>query len=211
MRECLMSTVRTITAPCKCALAIAMYFHFCALIGLVYTRWGERTCSSADVTLLYDGIIVQAASMLTNLLCIPRESNNSNQSDASTNTTPPSHITRMEPLLYTNQMGVTDAIPCALCHVTNQSTIFTFSGRSTCPGDWVRQYSGYLITSYELSTTDVLCADEKLSREIRWRDANTGAVIRNGVNMIETVCGEGVASCQGYEAGQLMPCVVCSN
>ena len=67
------------------------------------------------------------------------------------------------------------------------------------------------MTSYELSTTDVLCADERLSREIQWRDANTGAVVRNGVNMLETVCGEGVASCQGYEAGQLMPCIVCSN
>ena len=89
--------------------------------------------------------------------------------------------------------------------------IFTFSGRSTCPGDWTRQYNGHLITSYEFSTTDILCADERLSREIRWRDTNTGTVIRNGVNMLETVCGEGVASCQGYEAGQLMPCVVCSN
>ena len=180
----------------------------------MYTRWAECTCP-LDTTLLYDGIIVQAANMLTNLLCIPQESTSSNQSDATTttttNTTPPSHITRMEPLLYTNQLGVTDAIPCALCHISNHSTIFTFSGRSTCPGDWTRQYNGHLITSYEFSTTDILCADERLSREIRWRDTNTGTVIRNGVNMLETVCGEGMASCQGYEAGQLMPCVVCSN
>ena len=180
------------------------------LIGLVYTRWAECTCPS-DAILLYDGIIVQAANMLTNLLCIPKDSTSSNQSGATTTTTPSSHITRMEPLLYTNRMGVTDAIPCALCHASNQSTIFTFSGRRTCPGDWTRQYSGYLTTSYELSTADVLCADEWLSREIRWRDPSTGAVISNGVNMLETVCGEGVASCQGYGARQLMPCVVCSN
>ena len=173
-------------------------------LGLVYIRWGECTCSP-DATLLYDGIIVQAASMLTNLLCISKEPTSSNQLDASTNATPRSHITRMEPLLYTNQMGTTDAfpVPCAIS-LTSQPYLHSLEG-ALALGDWTRQYSGYLTTSYELSTTDVLCADEKLSREIRWRDADTGAVVRNGVNMLETVCEEGVASCQGYEAGQLIP------
>ena len=46
-------------------------------------------------------------------------------------------------------------------------------------------------------------------RYIQWRDTSTGTVARNGVNMAETICGEGVASCQGYEVGQLMPCAMC--
>ena len=119
-------------------------------MGVVYARWGESRCPP-ESTLLYDGIIIHAASMLANLLCIPRDSANStSQSDAST-ATPSSHITRMEPLLYANQMNVTDAIPCALCHVRTQSV----SGLSTCPSGWTKQYGGYLMTFHELSTTDI--------------------------------------------------------
>ena len=175
--------------------------------GLTYTHWGDSACP-VDTVLLYSGIIVQAASKMTNLLCIPKDSASSSQPQIGA--TPTSHITRMEPQVYTNHAGVTDAIPCSLCFVSSQSVVVTFPGNTTCPNDWTRQYHGHLITSYELSTTDILCADEKLSREIKWGDGTTTAT-RNDLNMVETVCRNEASSCQGYKAGQLMSCVVCSK
>ena len=75
----------------------------------------------------------------------------------------------------------------------------------------MREYHGHLITSYELSTTDVLCGDEKLTRNIQWRGHTHKAVRRNDLNLLETDCGYEVPSCRGYGAGLVMPCAVCSK
>ena len=186
----------------------------CAIvhIGVVYIRWGESSCPR-HTRLLHDGIVVQSANKMTNLLCIPRHSAHSASPTHPCTTTPPtSHITRMEPLLYTNQLGAADAIPCARCYSSHHSTHFMHPGSSTCPGGgWTRQYHGHLMTAYELSTTDVLCADEKLTTNIQWKGSRKRATYRNSLNLLETVCGYGAPSCRGYEAGHLMPCVVCSK
>ena len=180
---------------------------------MVYVRWGDNRCPP-NAVLLYEGIITQAASKMANLLCIPKSSSKTSPAKqytmTMTTTTPPSHVTRMEPLLFTNLQGVVDAVPCARCYDSSHSTEFTFPGSTTCPTDWTRQYYGHLITSYELSTSDVLCGDERLTRAIQWGDGSYSSK-RNGVNMIETVCGKDVLSCRGHSAGQLTSCVVCSK
>ena len=182
---------------------------------MVYIRWGDNRCPPNAIR-LHEGIITQAASKTANLLCIPKFSTQTSSTNQYTSinqytsTTPPSHITRMEPLLYTNLQGMVDAVPCARCYDNSHSTEFTFPGSTTCPTDWTRQYYGHLITSYELSTSDVLCGDERLTRAIQWGDGSYTSG-RNDVNMIETVCDKEVLSCRGYGAGQLTPCVVCSK
>ena len=176
---------------------------------MVYTRWGESTCPP-NSALLHDGIVTQAATKMTNLLCIPKD--NPSSTHKGTSTTPTSHITRIEPLLYTDNLGMVNAIPCAQCYASSHSTEFTLPGSTTCPSGWTKQYNGHLMTSFELSTTDVLCGDERLTRDIQWSDGSS-TTARNDLNLIEMVCGgDGVTvSCQGYQAGQPVPCVVCSN
>ena len=160
--------------------------------------------------LLYAGIITQAASKMTNLLCIPRE--NPSPSHQYVATPPTSHITKMEPFLYTDLQGIVDAVPCARCYTSSQTMEIILPGSKTCPVGWTKLYHGHLVTSFELSTTDILCADEQLTTNILWGTGST-TTTSNDLNLLETDCGEGgvVTSCQGYQKGQIMPCVSCSK
>jgi len=99
--------------------------------------------------------------------------------------------------------------PCAACYVQGRSTILMIPARTECPGDWTKEYGGYLISEYfgplqDRKRSSYICLDEA-------PEVAAGGISQNQalIYPVEVQCGS--LPCSVYSSGGVLTCVVCSK
>ena len=117
--------------------------------GVVYTRWGKRTCPST-ARLVYFGVAAGAhyahPGTAANYICLPHNPEYYNYGSRGKY---PAYVYGAEyetwgsPL---NRLG-NHNVPCAVCEARKQ-TMLMIPAKINCPSRWTREYNGWLMASY---------------------------------------------------------------
>lgn len=175
--------------------------------GAVYINWGSNKCGSLsetnpDVQRLYEG---RAAGALAkawgggrNYECMKN--------------TEPSLSNPLVPLPKTafidavDFRSFTDAdkiqpIVCAACLVKNTVAVKTFYGRTSCPSNWRKEYSGFAMADSSSNIDmDFMCLN---------KDVQKGTPTENGGAHVSKVNPVWM-SCKNCDGDKIVPCTVCS-
>ena len=182
--------------------------------GTVYVRWGHDECPST-AQLVYSGRAggphyIQAGGG-SNPQCLPLGPNFltliSGNQDAR------SYIYGAEYETFTDINSHvhgchTFATPCAVCYITERSTIFTVPAKYTCPTGWTREYYGYLMSSWYGSgrhRTQYTCIDNSL-KPVPGISANHEGLL---FYFVEARCG--LLPCPPYDNNRELSCAVCTK
>ena len=100
-------------------------------------------------------------------------------------------------------------VPCAVCRTTNRGSMVMIPARMSCPSDWTREYSGYLMSDYHgrSSSTEFVCVDRNPDIVADSVDDQNGAVFYP----VESRCDAGNLPCSPYINGAELTCVVCTQ
>ena len=135
--------------------------------GTVYVRWGHDQCPST-AQLVYSGRTGGSYYQhggASNPQCLPLDPN----------FLTPISGTQDRGLMYGAEYRThTDSnshlhgrhaldVPCAVCYVTQRSTVYMLPAKYTCPSGWTREYYGYLMSAYhKQESTQYTCIDSAL-------------------------------------------------
>ena len=101
----------------------------------------------------------------------------------------------------------TDA-PCAVCYVTQRSTVYMLPAKYTCPTGWTREYYGYLMAQYSIGThyrSQFTCIDVAL------KPVPGSAANQNGLLFLFTEGRCGSLPCPPYDESRELSCAVCTK
>ena len=175
--------------------------------GSVYTRWGKSSCSNTSGSeLVYHG---RAGKAQYNhggggdCQCMP---NDPEYSTYHVGIQGRSYLAGVEyefPVTGTHD----DDAPCAVCHVPTRGAVMMIPAKLTCPASWTKEYSGYLMSSYDTrKSASFVCVDSSFEGIPGGSDVNNnGGVLYN----VEAVCNG--LPCPPYDAEKELTCVVCTK
>ena len=106
--------------------------------GVVYTRWGESSCSGNGTKTIFSGTL--ASTTAANYLCLP--SHYDGQRDGSQEPASREAITETN---STTTTLYTSDIPCSVCLAFKQSTVLTIPANAICPVGWTKEYHGFVM------------------------------------------------------------------
>ena len=180
--------------------------------GVVYTRWGKRTCPTG-VALVYSGRVGGSFYCdhggAANYLCMP---DNPDYGDYTPGVQGWSQVhgteyeTRSSPLSALFEHNA----PCAVCHASIRTIVLMIPAKNRCPSSWTLEYSGYLMSATSKSgfqdrRTMFECVDRNPDT-VPGTAANThGAVFYP----VEANCN-GMA-CPPYDPQKELTCAVCTK
>ena len=98
-------------------------------------------------------------------------------------------------------------VPCAVCRAPNRPAMLMIPARISCPGGWVEEYEGYLMTAHHgHSSRTFVCVDRDAEA------ASGGVGNQNGglLYHVEAQCGTNL-HCPHYVAEKEVTCVVCTR
>ena len=181
--------------------------------GVTYVRWGRTSCPDTEGTeLVYMG---RAAGSLSshsgggsNYQCVVEDPENF---DFGPGTVSASFMYgaeyRMSGNVPSSNLPLNSHdVPCAVCYVTERENVLVVPGTYVCPGDWTREYYGYLMAErYSHYRSTFECMDVDAETEISGRDAVGGALFYH----VEPRCGS--LPCPRYKQEEEMTCCVCSR
>lgn len=177
--------------------------------GNVYTRWGMKTCPDTSGTeLVYDG--VAGGSHYThhggaaNYICLVKEPEYlSTQVASGTSAVYGSEYESplQDPVLNNHN------VPCAICYTSERTARITIPGKVTCPEEWTKEYSGYLMTGNHghKHTYMFECMDEE-STYVPGTILNTNGALFYHVGATSNT---GIP-CGPYIPNRAITCVVCT-
>ena len=178
--------------------------------GLVYTRWGRTTCPPTSGTqLVYDGIaagsLTAHKSGGTEILCMPHIPEYESYAPGVQRK---SYIYGVElhphggPFASVRQQNM----PCAVCSGT-KTRVLMIPARVSCPPQWQREYSGYLMAPHSTSNyrNSFMCVD-KHPDVIPWQEGDTNG--SNDPHHVEATC-EGLP-CPPYNPEKELTSVICT-
>ncbi|XP_013413157.1 uncharacterized protein LOC106175614 [Lingula anatina] len=97
-----------------------------------------------------------------------------------------------------------DAV-CAVCHTPGRPTQLMIPAKTSCPGDWLMEYKGYLMAeSKNHQRSEYICVDEVPEIDSAGMKDQNGGLLYN----VEAVCGS--LPCPNYVDGRELACVVCT-
>ena len=98
-------------------------------------------------------------------------------------------------------------MPCSVCEVHHHHQQLMIPAKTSCPGGWVMQYTGYLMAerSGHISPSNYVC----VNKEFEKLTGSTGNQPSGYVNPVEAVCG--ALPCPPYQQGYELSCVVCTK
>ncbi|XP_021357937.1 short-chain collagen C4-like [Mizuhopecten yessoensis] len=179
--------------------------------GVVYTRWGRKSCpKNSDTQLVYYGYVggsnYHDQGGAANALCMP--------SDPIWGPYKNTHL-RTQAYLFGAEYADTtifgmpnldEDVPCAVCRNTAYSIITMIPGRNICYPGWTEAYRGILTAGYpaDPSATQYQCTDEH-------PEATAGGGSRNdpGISVFAVWSKCGSLACPPYEDNKALSCVVC--
>ena len=181
--------------------------------GAVYIRWGRTICPSGQQTeLVYSGRAGGSHHQHTgggaNYICMP---DNPEYNSYSTSRSSNSFVYGAEYTIYSGlpntHVSEHDA-PCAVCYAASRPSVLMIPARMTCPENWTKEYSGYLMSEkYETpGRTMYICVDESPGSV---PGQNSPDPDRVELFMVEAKC-EGL-DCPPYYDGRELTCVVCTR
>ena len=175
--------------------------------GTVYVRWGHNQCPSTAV-LVYSGIAGGSNSRQgggSNQQCLPQSPNYrttvaGTQSEAARMYGAQYHTNNLNRYVHNYD------VRCAVCYVSQRSTVYMVPARYSCPLGWTSEYDGYLMAEqYEHKRSQYICVDRSMV-----------TVPRSGSNRdstrfypVEGRCG--TLPCPPYEHGKELTCAVCTK
>eukprot|EP01050_Picozoa_sp_SAG11_P005440 SAG11_NODE_384_length_9897_cov_11.158502_8_plen_575_part_00 len=176
--------------------------------GVVYTRWGSRSCPNAS-TLLYGGFIAGSHYSHTgggaDYLCMhPEPQYPDGYDDADNNGN----------LLYGTEYENTGAIDlnqdgdaaCAVCQSANP-TVMVQWGRQTCANSFTTEYTGLVMSShYTQVGARTICVDVE-----RATHGTSDAADQNGALLYTTEMEGGSSDESQYPHNREVGCAVCST
>jgi len=178
--------------------------------GTVYVRWGHDQCPST-AQLVYSGRAggshIQHGGA-SNPQCLPLD---------------PSFLTpiigsQIRALMYGAEYQThTDSnsylhgrydhdVPCAVCYVTQRSTVYMVPAKYTCPSGWTREYYGYLMAEHHTDKrSQFTCID------IAFKSVPGSAENHDGLlfHFTEGRCGS--LPCPPYDNTRELSCAVCTR
>ena len=172
--------------------------------GTMYVRWGHDQCPST-AQLLYKGRTGEVdfkQGGVISLQCLPLDPKF------------PTEISGNQQyrfLMYGAEYNAhTDSnsqlhgthVPCAVCYVSQRSTVYILPAKNSCPSGWTREYYGYLMSNYyEYPPPHYICVDYAL-KSITGSEANVKGVYLGR-------CGS--LPCPPYDNTRELLCAVCTQ
>ena len=93
-------------------------------------------------------------------------------------------------------------VPCAVCYVTQRSTVYMLPAKYTCPSGWTREYYGYLMAQNHHHRSQYTCVDTAF-KSVVGSSAN-----QNGMVFYFTEGRCGSLPCPPYDETRELSCAV---
>ena len=95
---------------------------------------------------------------------------------------------------------------CAVCYVTQRSTMYMVPAKYTCPRGWTREYYGYLMSQRSTHSSSQFTCVDRAFKAVTGSSAN-----RNGLlfYFVEGRCGS--LPCPPYDNSRELSCSVCTK
>eukprot|EP00058_Branchiostoma_floridae_P001981 XP_002587469.1 hypothetical protein BRAFLDRAFT_100149 [Branchiostoma floridae] len=154
-------------------------------IGHVYVRWGRENCGENAET-IYSGVVGSGLWAHhgggSDYQCLPMEDNMGS---------------------ITNPQDYD--VPCSVCHVPRSAHVM-IPARLSCPTDWIKEYSGYLMSEKHdhNGNKNFICVDGAPNLRTGSNANLNGALLY----LVEAQCGS--LPCGPYISGYELTCVVCT-
>jgi len=178
---------------------LVLALHFVG--GAVYVRWGHIFFPST-VNRLYHGISAGSDFRNTgsgsNPLCLPHAPTY----DISPITSNRGRGSSIHRARYSSDMS---QMPCAVCHVSQRSAVYTFPAQPTCPTEWTLEYTGFLMASHnDHQKSDFICVQK--NPFVQSSPLTTEGLLFYNV---EANCTS--LPCPHYQRQRALTCAVCSK
>ncbi|GIX74480.1 hypothetical protein CDAR_419801 [Caerostris darwini] len=177
----------------------------------VYVHWGKSTCGNKASNPLFTGYATsftdEGIGAGTKYLCLPETPNVNVDSDT---TGLNMRTSKLGGVRYRNMSmfsgsgkNIEDKVaPCTVCETPLRPSVKMFAGVGVCPGDWVEEYTGYIVGNL----------NGKLRAEFACVDFNPDTYnITTKAARDPYIMPSMMGSSQEFSAGSSLPCVVCSK
>ena len=178
--------------------------------GVVYTRWGRKSCrNDTGAQLVYEGITGGShwgnPGGGANYVCLPKV---------------PQYMSTHKPGAYSYLAGTeyedvngifpgknNHNAPCAVCYSSTKTVKLMIPARITCPSSWTIEYKGYLMTAHHSHQTNTVfeCVDENAE------SIPGSSTDDNGALFYLTVSSCNGLPCPPYVNNRVVTCVVCTK
>ncbi|XP_035684139.1 uncharacterized protein LOC118421088 [Branchiostoma floridae] len=186
-------------------------------IGHVYVRWGRENCGENAET-IYSGVVGSGYYHHhgggSDHQCLPMEGVEWNNTVAGYQHRSYMYGTEYEVesdgYFSTDNMGSITIpedydVPCSVCHVLRSAHVM-IPARLSCPTDWIKEYSGYLMSEKHdhNGNKNFICVDGAPNIRAETSTSNSAAHLY----LVEASCGS--LPCGPYISGYELTCVVCT-
>ena len=177
--------------------------------GVVYTRWGKRTCPRT-ARLVYFGVAAGAhyshPGTAANYICLPH---NPEYYRSGARGRYPAYVYGAEYETWgssLNRLG-NHNVPCAVCEARKQAMLM-IPAKINCPSRWTREYNGWLMASYygHKSPKMFVCVDKNPDVQRGQAGSHDGALFYHA----QTGTCHGL-DCPPYVVNKDLACVVCTK
>ena len=178
--------------------------------GVVYTRWGRKSCpNDTGAQLVYEGITGSGDHQYSgggaNYVCLPKVP----QYMSTHVPGAPSYMVGTE---YERVSGIFPGkhdhnAPCAVCYSSIKTVKLMIPATITCPSSWTIEYKGYLMTDHHNSKKNRVyeCVDENPESIPDSSTNDNGAMFY----FIRSTCNG--LPCPPYVNNRAITCVVCTK
>ncbi|OWF48207.1 short-chain collagen C4-like [Mizuhopecten yessoensis] len=179
--------------------------------GVVYTRWGRKSCpKDSDTQLVYYGYVggsnYHDQGGAANALCMPSDPIWGPHKNTPLHGKAYLFGAEYQDTTIFGMPNYDEDVPCAVCRNTAYSIITMIPGRTICYPGWTEAYRGILTAGYppDPSATQYQCTDEH-------PEATAGGGSRNdiGISVFAVWSKCGSLPCPPYEDNKVLSCVVC--
>ena len=178
--------------------------------GVVYTRWGRKSCpNNTGAQLLYEGIAggshYSHSGGGANYICLPKVPDY-------LSTANPSRQSYLYGAEYQNVNNIFPSkhdhnVPCAVCYTSTKEVQLMIPAKTVCPTSWTIEYVGYLMADYY---------DHKRNAVYECVDKDPESIYGSAANIdgalfyfVKTTCTG--LPCPPYVNNRVITCVVCTK
>jgi len=97
-------------------------------------------------------------------------------------------------------------VPCAVCYVTQRSTVYMLPAKYTCPSGWTREYYGYLMAERHIHYPSQFTCVDNAFKSVVGTAANHNSM---RFTFVEGRCGS--LPCPPYDKTRELSCAVCTK